>query len=84
MEILSRSIELQKVKVTILLSGGHQHTFYAQSNTPILQNLFQAIVAKSKKQETNSDRLFQVLSDGEHSALCFPEEHGSIPFLQKH
>lgn len=75
MEIVSQSTESQKVKVTILLSGGHQHTFYSYSNTPILKNLFQTLISRSRKQEIDSDRLFQISLDEQHSALCFPSEN---------
>ena len=75
MKFFSQPTESQKVKVTILLSGGHQHTFYSSSDTPLLQNLFKALVARAKKQETDFYRLFQISLDEGHSALCFPSEH---------
>ena len=63
----------QKVKIQLLLTGGHQYTIYLQSDAPLLQLLAKTLL--SKNQKTENSILFQIpLAEG-HSALCFPSEH---------
>lgn len=63
----------QEVKVTLLLTGGHEYTIYLKSDAPLLQLLAKTLL--SKHQKTENSILFQIpLAEG-HSGLCFPSEH---------
>ncbi|MDJ0555592.1 MAG: 2OG-Fe(II) oxygenase [Microcoleaceae cyanobacterium MO_207.B10] len=65
--------QTQKVKIKLLLTGGHQYTIYLQSDAPLLQLLAKTLLSKNQKIENSI--LFQIpLTEG-HSALCFPSEH---------
>lgn len=59
----------QEIKVDIGLSGGHQYTAYLRSDAPLLQSLFQAMMARSQP-ELKSE-LLQIPIHGDRAALCF-------------
>ncbi|NJK28247.1 MAG: proline hydroxylase [Coleofasciculaceae cyanobacterium SM2_3_26] len=59
----------ESVKVTILLAGGHQQTLYLPADSPVLKNLFTALVSQSTS-ESNSI-LFQIPIQEGRASLCF-------------
>jgi Rps23 Pro-64 3,4-dihydroxylase Tpa1-like proline 4-hydroxylase len=67
--------DIKKIKVQILLAGGHQCTVYLQSDALLLQELFSAIATRSQNQASGSIKLFQIPVDGGRSSLCFPSEN---------
>ncbi|MGB7443340.1 MAG: 2OG-Fe(II) oxygenase [Coleofasciculaceae cyanobacterium] len=69
------SYPVQDVKVTILLTGGHQHTLYLKSNAPLLQSLLKAVVTRSQKKQEFFSCLFQIPSESGRAALYFPSDH---------
>ncbi|MBH8576403.1 2OG-Fe(II) oxygenase [Nostocaceae cyanobacterium CENA369] len=71
----SQQLESQKVKVQLLLAGGHQYTVYFNSDDPTLHTLLTTIVARAYKQESADRCLFQIPINEGHSALCFPSEN---------
>ena len=66
---------VEDVKVTILLTGGHQHTLYLKSNAPLLQSLLKAVVTRSQKKQEFFSCLFQIPSESGRAALYFPSDH---------
>lgn len=65
----------QDVKVKLLLTGGHQYTLYLKPDSPLLQSLIAAIVARAYKQETAFSYLFQIPIEEGRAALSFSSEH---------
>ncbi|MCC5637143.1 2OG-Fe(II) oxygenase [Nostoc sp. CHAB 5844] len=75
MSTTSQQLEPKKVKVQLLLAGGHQYIVYLNSDDPVLHSLLTTIVARAYKQESASHCLFQIpISEG-HSSLCFASEN---------
>ncbi|MBD2447845.1 2OG-Fe(II) oxygenase [Nostoc sp. FACHB-152] len=71
----SQQLAPQKVKVQLLLAGGHQYTVYLNSDDPILHSLLTTIVARVYKQESTNHCLFQLPIQEGHSALSFASEN---------
>ncbi|MBU7582248.1 MAG: 2OG-Fe(II) oxygenase [Nostoc sp. TH1S01] len=71
----SPQLEPKKVKVQLLLAGGHQYTVYLNPDDPVLHSLLTTIVARAYKQEAASQGLFQVPINEGHSALCFSSDN---------
>ncbi|BAY16283.1 prolyl 4-hydroxylase alpha subunit [Anabaenopsis circularis NIES-21] len=71
----SQPLEPKKVKVQLLLAGGHQYIVYLNADDPILHSLLTTIVARAYKQESASHCLFQIPIQEGHSALCFASEN---------
>ncbi|OCQ89980.1 proline hydroxylase [Nostoc sp. MBR 210] len=71
----SQQLEPTKVKVQLLLTGGHQYTVYLNPDDPVLHSLLTTVVARAYKQEAASQGLFQVPVNEGHSALCFASDH---------
>ncbi|AFY45069.1 2OG-Fe(II) oxygenase [Nostoc sp. PCC 7107] len=71
----SQQIENKKVKVQLLLAGGHQYTVYLNPDNPVLHSLLTTIVARAYKQESASHCLFQIPINEGHSALSFASEN---------
>ena len=69
----SGSFPNKEVKVTVFLTGGHEKTFYLQSDDPLLHKL----VSFATAPEFNEigDSVFQVPFQGDRAALYFPREH---------
>ena len=67
--------ESSQVKVTLLLSGGHEYMLFLKSDDPLLENLFKILIARSQKQDKDISALLQITIESENSALCFPAEH---------
>ncbi len=67
--------DIKKIKVQILLAGGHQYTLYLQSDARLLQELFNAIANRSRNQASGSTKVFQIPLDEGRSSLCFPSEN---------
>lgn len=72
---MAQPTESSQVKVTLLLSGGHEYILSLKSNDPLLENLFKILLARSQKQEKELGALLQIAIDEENSALCFPAEN---------
>ncbi|MBE9210479.1 2OG-Fe(II) oxygenase [Nostoc sp. LEGE 06077] len=70
----SQQLEQTKVKVQLLLAGGHQYTVYLKPDDPVLHSLLTTIVARAYKQEAASHCLFQVPINEGHSGLSFASE----------
>ncbi|AFZ21209.1 2OG-Fe(II) oxygenase [Allocoleopsis franciscana] len=75
MDFTSQATNPQDVKVTLLLTGGHQYTLYLKPNDPLLHSLMATIITRAQKQETVSSYLFQVSIEGGRATLSFPSEH---------
>ncbi|MBD2437848.1 2OG-Fe(II) oxygenase [Nostoc sp. FACHB-110] len=71
----SQELEPKKIKVQLLLAGGHQYTVYINADDPVLHNLLTTIVARAYKQESANHCLFQIPVNEGHSALCFASEN---------
>jgi SM-20-related protein len=54
-----------KIKVNLLLQGGHKYRVYLQPNDPLLKNLLQAILDRSNPQASGSTVFQMPLSEGE-------------------
>jgi Rps23 Pro-64 3,4-dihydroxylase Tpa1-like proline 4-hydroxylase len=59
-----------RVRVTLLLAGGHQCALDLETSDPILDAFFEAIAARSKGQAP-APRLFQVPMRGDRALVCF-------------
>lgn len=59
-----------RVRVTLLLAGGHQCALDLAAEDPILEAFFEAIAARSKGQSP-PPRLFQVPMGGDRALICF-------------
>jgi Rps23 Pro-64 3,4-dihydroxylase Tpa1-like proline 4-hydroxylase len=54
-----------KIKVNLLLQGGHKYRVYLQPHDPLLKNLLQAILDRSNPQASGSTVFQMPLSEGE-------------------
>lgn len=72
---MQQPTESSQVKVTLLLSGGHEYILNLPSNDPLLENLFKILIARSQRQDVDSTVLLQLMVDGENAALCLPGDH---------
>ncbi|MGG6296621.1 hypothetical protein ACQ4M4_19695 [Leptolyngbya sp. AN02str] len=60
-----------EVDLTVLLEGGQQHTIRVEPQNPLLQQLFETLIAKP---EDRGQRVFQIpVKDGK-AILCFPSD----------
>lgn len=75
MDFTLQQTNSQDVKVTLLLTGGHQYTVYLKSNDRLLHSLMTTIITRAQKQETVFSYLFQIPLEGNHATLSFPSEH---------
>ena len=60
MDFTSQATNSQDVKVTLLLTGGHQYTLYLKPDDPLLHSLMNTIITRAQKQETVFSYLFQI------------------------
>jgi Rps23 Pro-64 3,4-dihydroxylase Tpa1-like proline 4-hydroxylase len=75
MDFTPQQTKSQDVKVTLLLTGGHQYTLYLKPDDPLLHSLMTTIMTRAQKQETVFSYLFQVSIEGGRATLSFPSEH---------
>ena len=75
MDFTSQATNSQDVKVTLLLTGGHQYTLYLKPDDPLLHSLMNTIITRAQKQETVFSYLFQISLEGGRATLSFPSEH---------
>lgn len=68
-------LESKKVKVQLLLTGGHEYTVDLNANAPLLQALLTSVAARACKQEPSYQGLFQIPINQGKSVLCFPSEN---------
>lgn len=75
MDFISQATNSQDVKITLLLTGGHQYTLYLKPDDPLLHSLMSTIITRAQKQETVFSYLFQISLEGGRATLSFPSEH---------
>lgn len=75
MDFTSQATNSQDVKVTLLLTGGHQYMLYLKPDDPLLHSLMTTIITRAQKQETVFSYLFQISLEGGRATLSFPSEH---------
>lgn len=75
MDFTSQATNSQDVKVTLLLTGGHQYTLYLKPDDPLLHSLMSTIITRAQKQETVFSYLFQISLEGGRATLSFPSEY---------
>lgn len=75
MDFTPQQTKSQDVKVTLLLTGGHQYTLYLKPDDPLLHSLMTTIMTRAQKQGTVFSYLFQVSIEGGRATLSFPSEH---------
>jgi Rps23 Pro-64 3,4-dihydroxylase Tpa1-like proline 4-hydroxylase len=75
MDFTPQQTKSQDIKVTLLLTGGHQYTLYLKPDDPLLHSLMTTIMTRAQKQETVFSYLFQVSIEGGRATLSFPSEH---------
>lgn len=73
MEFNLEAIATEKVKVNLLLSGGHNYTIWLKTNSPLLQNLLAVIRGESQQQTPLSSQWFHIALENGHSAISFPK-----------
>jgi SM-20-related protein len=66
-------VHVKEIKVTLLLSGGHQQTLFLKPEDPLLGSLYAA--AYEQAQNRSPQELFQVGIDRGRSSLCFAAQH---------
>jgi Rps23 Pro-64 3,4-dihydroxylase Tpa1-like proline 4-hydroxylase len=70
-----QQLEPKKVKVQLLLAGGHQYIVYLNSDDPTLHSLLTTIVVRAYKPDSANHCLFQIPMNEGHSALSFASEN---------
>jgi Rps23 Pro-64 3,4-dihydroxylase Tpa1-like proline 4-hydroxylase len=73
MESSLPSSQVSQIKVNVLLNGGHSCTLHTQSDSALLQQLFQVLLARGQQQTVSG--VFQISVEEGRAALCFPAEH---------
>ncbi|MGA9381687.1 MAG: 2OG-Fe(II) oxygenase [Phormidium sp.] len=73
MEFHLEAIATPKVKVNILLNGGHNYTIWLNTNSPLLHSLLAVIRGESQQQTNLSSKWFHIPLENGHSALSFPQ-----------
>jgi SM-20-related protein len=73
MEFHLEAIATSKIKVNILLNGGHNYTIWLNTNSPLLHNLLAVIRGKSQQQTTLSPQWFHIPLENGQAALSFPQ-----------
>jgi Rps23 Pro-64 3,4-dihydroxylase Tpa1-like proline 4-hydroxylase len=73
MEFHLEAIATQKIKVNILLNGGHNYTIWLNTNSPLLHSLLAVIRGKSQQQTDLSSQWFHIPLENGYSALSFPQ-----------
>lgn len=73
MEFHLEAIATQKVKVNILLNGGHNYTIWLNTNSPLLHRLLTVIRGESQPQTNISPEWFHIALENGHSAISFPK-----------
>ena len=73
MEFHLEAIATQKVKVHILLNGGHNYTIWLNTNSPLLHSLLAVISGKSQPGTNLSSQWFNIPLEDGNSALSFPQ-----------
>jgi SM-20-related protein len=66
-------VQLKEIKVTLLLSGGHQQDLILQPDDPLLSRLYAA--AYDQAQNSPPQELFQIPINQGRSSLCFPAQY---------
>ncbi|MEM9002791.1 MAG: 2OG-Fe(II) oxygenase [Cyanobacteria bacterium P01_F01_bin.86] len=62
----------QQVKVSLLLTGGHQYTLNLKADDPVLRRLVNTIISDAQGNETKVQGLFQIPIAQNRASLCFP------------
>ena len=62
----------QPVKVSLLLTGGHEYTLQLQADDPVLRNLIGTVIGSAQGDNSKSQGLFQIPVDQDRANLCFP------------
>jgi SM-20-related protein len=70
---VNEKVALDGIKVTLLLSGGHQHTLFVRPEDPLLNSLYAAAFEQSQNRPPHE--LFQIPINQGRSSLCFPAQH---------
>lgn len=65
----NEQVQQQTIKVTLLLSGGHQQTLFIKPEDSLLNDLYAAAFDQAQGDPTKG--LFQIPLDGGRSSLCF-------------
>lgn len=73
MEFHLEAIATQKVKVNILLNGGHNYTIWLNTNSPLLHSLLAVTRGESQQQPNSSSQWFHIPLENGQSALSFPQ-----------
>lgn len=73
MEFHLEAIATQKVKVNILLKGGHNYTIWLNTNSPLLHSLLAVTRGESQQQPNSSSQWFHIPLENGQSALSFPQ-----------
>jgi len=73
MEFYLEAIANQKIKVNILLNGGHNYTIWLNTNSPLLHELLAVIRGKPQQQTNLSSQWFHIPLENGQAALSFPE-----------
>lgn len=73
MEFHLEAIAIEKVKVNILLNGGHNYTIWLNTNSPLLHSLLAVIRGKSQQQTDPSSQWFHIPLEDGNTALSFPQ-----------
>ncbi|MFB2836965.1 2OG-Fe(II) oxygenase [Floridanema evergladense] len=73
MEFYLEAIANQKVKVNILLNGGHNYTIWLNTNSAILHSLLAVISGKPQQQTNVATQWFHIPLENGQAALSFPQ-----------
>ncbi|MBE9226116.1 2OG-Fe(II) oxygenase [Phormidium sp. LEGE 05292] len=73
MEFHLEAIATEKVKVNILLNGGHNYTIWLNTNSPLLHSLLAVTRGESQQQPNSSSQWFHIPLENGQSALSFPQ-----------
>lgn len=74
MQFTPQPSNVQDVRVTILLMGGHQYTLYLKSDSPLLHSLMKAIADRVHTQAADFPYLFQIPVEEGRAVVCFPSD----------
>jgi Rps23 Pro-64 3,4-dihydroxylase Tpa1-like proline 4-hydroxylase len=75
MDFTSQQPNSQDIKVTLLLTGGHEYTLTLKPDDPLLHHLMNAIAVRTQPHQPALSDLFQVRIQDGRAALSFPSEH---------
>lgn len=73
MEFHLEAIATQKVKVNLLLNGGHNYTIWLNTNSPLLHSLLAVVRGESHQETDLSPKWFHIPLENGQAALSFPQ-----------